>query len=218
MHLAIANREDPGPYVRPIVAIVDDNQSARASTGYLLESEGYRVLSFPSGDAFLEACPSEKNLACVLLDMQMPGRNGLDVLRELAVRADRPPALMLSGHADLELVVAAMRLGAVDFIQKPYPPRQLLRALENLAVLDEQPSAQRPDSREMVRLVEALSNRQRQILDGIVRGKPNKIIAWELQLSVRTVESYRADLLRRLGVRSIAEAVRIALAAGLDGG
>jgi two-component system response regulator FixJ len=217
MLMAIKDLAPGAPKSRPAVAIVDDNPSARASTGWLLEGEGYRVLSFASGDAFLDSCPIE-TLACVLLDMQMPGRDGLDVLRVLAQRTSRPPTLVLSGHAHLDMVVAAMKLGAVDFIQKPFVPRQLLRALTGLTASVAQASGPRPVDPEMARLVDALSRRQKQILEGIVRGQPNKIMAWELQLSIRTVESYRADLLRRLGVRSVAEAVRIALAAGMDGG
>jgi two-component system response regulator FixJ len=217
MHLAaVAGRSVYQARSGPVVAIVDDDPSARASTGALLEGEGYRVVRFASGDQFLEACLPE-HLVCVLLDIRMPGRSGLDVLRLLSERTVRPPTLMLSGHADLELAVEAMKLGAVDFLRKPCPPRQLLRAVAHLAAVVERSRDQNEVDREMHRLVEALTKRQRQVLEGIVRGLPNKLIAWELQLSVRTVECYRADLLRRLGVRSIAEAVRIALAAGLDG-
>jgi two-component system response regulator FixJ len=215
--MPLAATRDVAVLERPteaVVAIVDDDLSVRVSTADLLESESYRVLAFASGDAFLGARLPD-NLACILLDMRMPGRSGLDILRAMSERTVRPPTLILSGHPDLEMAVAAMKLGAVDFLQKPCPPRTLLRAVAELTALAERSRERSSAHREMSHLVDALSKRQRQILDGIVRGHPNKTIARDLQLSVRTVESYRADLFKRLGVRTIAEAVRIGLAAGI---
>lgn len=200
----------------PLVAIVDDHPGARASTANLLENEGYRVLRFASGDEFLDT-RFAFDPDCILLDLLMPGRNGLDVLRALATRLVRPPTLILSGHCDLELAVEAMKLGAADFIRKPCPTRHLLGAVAKLTVHVEQARELHCTDRQTILRVEALTGRQRQVLGCIVRGLPNKLIAWELKLSVRTVECYRAELLKRLGVRSIAEAIRIALAAGLDG-
>ena len=215
--LSAANDIDAGgPPALPTVAIVDFDTSARSATRCLLESEGYRVLSHASLASFLRASPSSAP-DCLLLDIRVPGREGLEMLRQLAEYPDRPPILVASASADLDLAVAAMKLGAADFIQKPYAPRELLRAIEALAPADDigLPGA-KPD--EMARLVEALPRRQRQILAGIVRGVQNKVIAWELELSVRTVEYYRAQMFRRLGIRSVAEAVRIGVAAGLGKG
>lgn len=200
----------------PIVAVVDDDDGARLSAEWLLESEGYRVVPFADGEAFLASRLLHK-VACVLLDMRMPGLTGLDVLRALAERQDAPAVLVLTGHADIAMVVDAMRLQATDFIEKPYQPEALLRAVESASALGERSRATRARSREAQTLVEGLPERQRQVLAGIAQGRPNKIIAWQLGLSVRTVESYRAQLLDRLGVRSTAEAVRIALSAGGDG-
>ena len=216
MHLA-ASREDDDRHLRtrPVVAVIDDDQPTRASTSDLLRGERYRVLSFASGDDFIHASLPD-DLACILLDLFMPGRSGLDVLRELSARQASPPTLILSGQGSLDIAVEAMKLGAVDFIQKPCPPTTLLRAVSELTTRHEQARELLIADREMRLLMEALSRRQRQVLDCIVRGLPNKLIAHELRLSVRTIESYRADLLRRLGVRSIAEAVRIALAGGLE--
>jgi two-component system, LuxR family, response regulator FixJ len=196
------------------IAIVDDDDAVRVSTARLLESAGHRVHSFANGDDFLKARLPE-GLNCVLLDMRMPGLSGLDVLRAIGDQDNPPSGLMLTGHGDIPLAVEAMKLGAIDFIEKPYAPRKLLDAIESASELYEQSQAQQSGNREAEKLVESLSERQRQVLHGIVRGRPNKIIAYELSLSIRTVEAYRAQMLEKLGVRSTAEAVRIAIAAGL---
>jgi two-component system, LuxR family, response regulator FixJ len=197
---------------RPLIAIVDDDDGARLSAQWLLEGEGYRVLPFADGEGFL-ASPLLKRVSCVLLDIRMPGMSGLDVLRALAERDDGPAAIMLTGHAGIPVAVAAMKLKAADFLEKPPKPADLLAAVAKATAS----RAARGRCSAARALIDALPARQRQVLAGIASGNPNKIIAWEMGLSVRTVESYRAQLLGRLGVRSTAEAVRIALAAGSDG-
>ncbi len=205
----------PAPDAR-VVALVDDDDGARTSTTWFLEGEGYRVLPYPSGDAFLRACVPDQ-VSCVLLDLRMPGRSGLDVLRALVGRENAPPVVVLTGHADLATAVEAMKLKAADIIEKPYPPEALMAALGSALARHERSRAARAAARDARVLVDGLSERQRQVLAGIVDGKPNKIIAWQLGLSVRTVEAYRAQLFERLGARSTAEAVRIAVAAGVGG-
>jgi len=201
----------------PVVAVIDDDERVRQSTVWLLESAGYRVLSYVSGDAFLAAEIPER-LDVALLDMHMPGRNGLDVLRALAAREDAPAVLVLTGHGDIAMAVEAMKLKAADFLLKPYPPVALLETLESTLAEREQGRAARTPSSRARAQVDALTPRQRQVLTGIVRGQANKTIAWELGLSVRTVEDYRAQLLERLGVRCTAEAIRIGIDAGIDSG
>ncbi len=199
----------------PLLAVIDDEAAARRSTAWLLESEGYRVLPFAGGDDFL-AAPLPEPVDCVLLDMRMPGMGGLDVLRALAGSDDAPPVVVVTGHADIAMVVAAMRQGAADFIEKPYAADALLRAIRRSAASHEEARAARAASCESRALVDRLPVRQRQVLAGIVGGRPNKVIAWQLGLSVRTVEAYRAQLFSRLGARSTAEAVRIALSGGVE--
>jgi two-component system response regulator FixJ len=198
------------------IAIVDDDDAVRRSTAKLLESAGHRVLSFASGDEFLRArLPQDVN--CILLDIRMPGTNGLDVLRALGEHDHPPSVLVLTGHGDIPMAVEAMRLGALDFLEKPYAPKTLLAAVDSATETHQQSRAHHAGGREAATLVGTLSERQRQVLAGIVKGRPNKLIAFELGLSIRTVEAYRAQLLIKLGVRSTAEAVRIAIAAGLVG-
>jgi two-component system response regulator FixJ len=146
----------------------------------------------------------------------MPGLSGLDVLRELARRGPAPPVIVVTGQADISRAVEAMKLHAFDLIEKPCEPAAVLAALARAEAVARDSDAAREAGREAASLVARLTERQQQVLSGIARGDPNKIIAWKLGLSVRTVEAYRAQLLERLRVRSSIEAVRIAMAAGLE--
>lgn len=201
---------------RATIAVVDDDECTLRSTVCLLESEGYRVLPFASGDKFLEAGPPD-GLTCVLLDIWMPGRTGLDVLRELARCDWSTPVIVVTGQADIGGAVEAMKLQAFDLIEKPSDPADILRALVRAEAVIRDASAGRQARQDAAALVARLTDRQQQVLRGIVGGDPNKVIAWKLGLSVRTVEAYRAQLFERLRVRSTVEAVRIAMAAGIDG-
>jgi len=145
----------------------------------------------------------------------MPGRDGLAVLRVLAERDDSPPVLVLTAHGGIPAVVEAMKLGAHDFMEKPYDADALLTKIEEAVRRSSGAKAAASVNAEAAALVATLSGRQRQVLQGIVRGLPNKIIAYELNLSIRTIEAYRAQLLDRLGARGTADAVRMAIAAGL---
>jgi two-component system response regulator FixJ len=198
------------------IAIVDEgNRSERLSTTALVESAGYRVQSFVSGDAFLAArLPNAPD--CVVLDIRMTGASSLDLLRVLARRDDAPSVLVTTGNGDVPFAVEAMKLGAVDFLEKPCRPARLLKAIGLACALREQMRVSADAQRQAQARLEPLSGRLRQVLRGLIMGRPNKIMAYELGLSIRTVEAYRAQLLAKLGVRSTAEAIRIALAAGVD--
>lgn len=199
------------------IAVVDPDEQARAAAARLCERDGYRVLLFASGDEFLRAGPPD-HVTCVVLDISTPDRQGIEVLRRLAERAMAPPVIVLTGKADIGLVVEAMKLRAIDLIEKPYQPESLLGAVARAEIMAGQIGSARQTKREAADLVERLTKRQQQVLQGIARGEPNKIIAWKLGLSVRTVESYRAQVLARLRARNSADAVRIAIAAGIIGG
>jgi len=201
----------PNSYV---VAIVDDDDAVRQSTAGLLKRAGYGVDSYTSGSEFL-ASDLPPNLCCILLDMRMPGMDGLAVMRALRERELSVPVLVLTGHGDVPMAVEAMRLGAMDFIEKPYEPEALLDAIRRACSTPVPVTATHPIDMRAQAKVSTLTERQRSVLLGILKGQPNKIIAWELGLSIRTVEAYRAQMLIKLGVRGTAEAVRLALAAGL---
>jgi two-component system response regulator FixJ len=187
----------------------------RQSVELLLEAAGdFRVSAFASGDAFLEAA-AELESGCVLLDINMPGANGLDVLRKLTSVTERFETLLLTGQGDISLAVEAMKAGAGDFIEKPYDDRALLDAIGAAFDRLEDRVRQAGAVQEARELIERLTPRERDVLLGLIDGKANKIIAYELDISPRTVEIYRANLMDKLEVRSVAESVRIAFAAGL---
>ena len=200
------------------VAVVDDNEALNRTMAALIEHAGHRVRSFTSGEALLADDGFLADCDCVLLDIQLPGMSGLDVLKLLQDRDDAPSVLVLTGAGDVPMAVEAMRLGAVDFIEKPYRPTALLEAVEKTAQHSERRRASRSRGREAAALLDQLSRRQRQVLAGLVDGHTSKAIADQLDLSVRTVEAYRAQLLVKLGARTTTDAVRVALAAreGLD--
>jgi two-component system, LuxR family, response regulator FixJ len=197
-----------------LIAVVDDDNDLRRSTGDLLRAEGYRVDSFTNGAEFIASDPSAA-LSGILLDIEMPGLDGIGVLKALQERGLKVPVIVVTGQGDVPTAVQAMRLGAVNFLEKPYVGSDLLRALRD--ALDGPAPRQMlpPDGGQARAKVASLTERQRGVLIGVMKGQANKVIAYELGLSVRTVESYRAQMLEKLGVRGTAEAVRIAIAGGL---
>jgi two-component system, LuxR family, response regulator FixJ len=197
------------------VYIVDDDDALRQSVEVLLEvAGGFATHSFASGEDFL-ACVPDIESGCVLLDLNMPGLNGLEVLRRLQEIDSRFETILLTGQGDIAVAVEAMKSGAVDFIEKPYDNRMLLTALESGFARIENREKEASAIQLARDNIERLTPRERDVLLGLIDGKANKIIAYELDISPRTVEIYRANLMDKLGVRSVAEAVRIAFAAGL---
>lgn len=199
------------------VVVVDDDPAVRDSTATMLEQAGHQVHSFESGDALIEAgVPPDADV--ILLDIMMPGRNGLDTLRVLGETRDLPPVVVLTGHGDIPLAVEAMKLGAVEFLEKPYPMRSLLELVSTLDRNSPADAGRDPQREAAIEKIERLTSRQREVLKGIALGEPSKVTAHRLGLSVRTVEAYRGNLFERLSVRGMAEAVRIAVLAGLTDG
>jgi len=197
-----------------IVAIVEDDDAVRQSTAGLLRRTGREVQCFTSGAEFL-ASNLLADFGCVLLDLHMPGMDGLSVIRILKERGKAYPIVVLTGHGDIPTAVEAMHLGAVDFLEKPYPPTELIAVIDRACAAPVSTAGSPPINRQALERISSLTERQRAVLIGILNGQPNKIIAFELGLSIRTVEAYRAQLLLKLGVRGTAEAVRLAIAAGL---
>jgi len=197
------------------IYIVDDDDALRHSVEVLLDvAGGFATASFASGEAFLDRVPYVE-AGCVLLDLNMPGLDGLEVLRRLQQIDDRFETILLTGQGDIGVAVEAMKAGAMDFIEKPYDNRMLLTALDNGFARIEDREREANAIQEAREHIERLTPRERDVLLGLIDGKANKIIAYELDISPRTVEIYRANLMDKLGVRSVAEAVRIAFAAGL---
>jgi two-component system, LuxR family, response regulator FixJ len=198
--------------VEKLVHIVDDDDSVRRSAAFMLKHAGYRVESHVSGVAFLKDAKSAER-GCVLLDVRMPEMDGLQVQQEMAARGIDMPVVILTGHGDIALAVKAMRAGAVNFIEKPYEKEELLRAIEEAYTrLDRSHDRDMKSGEARIRLA-SLTGRERDVLNGLVAGYPNKTIAYDLGISPRTVEIYRANMMEKLRVRSLSEALRIAFIA-----
>ena len=194
-----------------LVHLVDDDEAIRRSASFLLKTSGYLVKSYASGAELLK----EREIApgCILLDVRMPEMDGSQVQQELRGRGIGLPVVVMTGHGDVNVAVQAMKAGAVDFIEKPFEKAALLSAIEEGFARISQASrhSQRADEAR-VRL-QALTPREHDVLEGLVRGHPNKTIAYDLDISPRTVEIHRANLMSKLGVKSLSEALRIAFAA-----
>lgn len=195
------------------VAVVDDNEALNRTMSALIEHAGHSARSFTTGEDLLADRPFLSACDCVLLDIQLPGMSGLDVLKLLQDVEEPPSVVVLTGAGDIPMAVEAMRLGAVDFIEKPYRPSALLDAVDKAAQQTDRRRESRSQGRDAAALLRQLSHRQRQVLAGMVDGNTSKAIAGQLNLSVRTVEAYRAQLLAKLGARTTTDAVRVALAA-----
>ena len=195
-----------------LVHIVDDDESVRRSAAFMLRHAGYRVESYVSGVAFLKEAKSAER-GCVLLDVRMPEMDGLEVQQEMVRRGIDMPVVILTGHGDVGVAVKAMRAGAVNFIEKPYEKEALLGAIEEAyGRLDRNHDRDIKAGEAKVRLA-SLTGRELDVLNGLVAGNPNKTIAYDLGISPRTVEIYRANMMEKLRVRSLSEALRIAFIA-----
>ncbi|MEM7728566.1 MAG: response regulator [Pseudomonadota bacterium] len=186
-----------------MIHIVDDDDQVRESLGLLLETSGHVVTGHPSGDAFVAAHP-DLDQAVVILDVRMPGRDGVETLEHIRQRATSTPVIMISGHGDIPLAVRAMRAGANDFVEKPFVASRILAAIDRLGGAAD-------DMGEDADPLAALTPREREVALAIADGKPNKIVAHELGISIRTVETHRARLMSKLGLSSLPDLVRLVM-------
>lgn len=195
-----------------LVHLVDDDAGIRRSVGFMLKTSGHRVESYESGAEILKNA-AHLDEGCILLDIRMPGMDGLEVQRALQEHGVRFPVIIMTGHGDVSLAVKAMKAGAVDFIEKPFAKETLLGSLEEgyRRLSNEEVTHDR--KRDAAIRLHALTPRERDVLDGLAKGLPNKSIAYDLSISPRTVEVHRANLMSKLQVRSLSEALRLAFAA-----
>jgi len=199
---------------RRTVHIVDDEAAIRRSAGFLLKKSGYRVEAWASGIDFLKEVRHATE-GCVLLDVRMPIMDGLEVQKALIDQGVTMPIVLLTGHADVGIAVRAMKAGAVDLVEKPYEMAVLLGAIETAFARLQDKERYAASAQEAALLIAGLTPRERDVLDGLARGLPNKTIAYDLCISARTVEVHRANLMTKLGVHSFPDALRIAFAAGM---
>lgn len=197
-----------------IVHLVDDDEAIRRSASFMLKTSGFSVQTFASGLALLK----ERALApgCVLLDVRMPEMDGIEVQQALRARGVSSPVIVMTGHGDIDVAVQAMKHGAVDFIEKPFEKAVLLDAIEEGFARLENAGRSRARANEARVMLEALTTREKEVLQGLGRGYPNKTIGFDLGISPRTVEIHRANLMTKLEVASLSGALRVAFAAELD--
>src|SRR5262245_55331139 len=199
-----------------VVHVIDDDEAVRQSLAFLLRTARIDVKTYESAAAFLATRPPTR-AGCIITDIRMPDVSGIDLLRRLSELKVSTPVILITGHGDVPLAVAAMKLVAGDFFEKPFDDEALLSAVRSAltgAMADDNRSAERAQIDEKLA---ALSNRERQVLEGLVSGHPNKTIAYDLGISPRTIEIYRANVMTKMEATSLSDLVRMALTAGVLG-
>ena len=197
-----------------LIYIVDDDDAVRDSLSLLLESRGYTVRAFGGAPEFLDAAPTLR-AGCLITDIRMPEMDGLELQQHLVSRGLSFPLIVITGHGDVPLAVRAMKAGAIDFIEKPFSAETILAsaavALKRLGEAERDPLASTAAAR-----VAQLTPRERDVLEGLLAGLPNKSIAYDLAISPRTVEIHRARIMDKMAARSLSELVRMSIAAGMQ--
>lgn len=198
------------------IYVVDDDEAVRDSLQALLESRGFAVAAYDSAEAFLPAYRPGGS-GCALVDLRMDGMDGIALLERLRADGIRLPVVLITGHGDVPVAVRAMKAGAADFIEKPYSNETLLSSVARVLEAETAASGMSPEAAEAASRIAQLTPREREVLDQLVLGHPNKIIAHHLDISPRTVEIHRANLMKKMQADSLSHLVRMALSAGVSG-
>ena len=199
---------------KPTIYVVDDDDGARDALGFLLKSARLAVNSYPSAADFLAALPTAAN-GCVITDVRMPGMSGVELLKHVKKQKYPIPVIVITGHGDVSLAVEAMKNGAFDFLEKPFDDEVLISSVRNALDHGETQAKGSAERAEILDKLATLSGRERQVLDGLVAGLPNKTIGYDLKISPRTVEIYRANVMTKMSASSLADLVRMALISGV---
>jgi two-component system, LuxR family, response regulator FixJ len=199
---------------KKLIHIVDDEDSMRRSVSFMLKTSGYQTETWSSGQAFLKEVRHAEH-GCILLDVRMPEIDGLEVQRTLAERGVTMPVVIMTGHGDISIAIRAMKAGAVDFLEKPFEKAAMIAAIEESFQRIANATDASARAADAEKILGVLTPRERDVLEGLANGLPNKTIAYDLGISPRTVEVHRANLMTKLDVRSLSDALRIAFAAGL---
>lgn len=198
---------------RGTIYVVDDDPAMRDSLEFLLGTAGFKVSSFESAASFLSALP-QLEFGCVVSDLRMLGIDGMELLCRLSAQEVSPSTLIMTGHGDVLLAVEAMKLGAADFLEKPFEDEHLIRAIEASLRRHATAAESAAERDDIAARIASLTPRERQVLDGIVAGQSNKLIARDLDISPRTVEIYRANVMTKMQAGSVSEIVRLVMRAG----
>lgn len=199
---------------KTVIHVIDDDAAMRDSLAFLLDVNGFKPQVYESADAFLKGTSLDV-AKCIVSDIRMPGMTGVELVRKLKDDGSACPVILITGHGDVALAVEAMKVGAVDFIEKPFDDEALLGAIRSALEFRSTESEGSSARKEAEARLADLSPRERDVLQGLVAGKINKVIAHDLSISPRTVEVYRANLMAKTGARSMSELMRLALVAGL---
>lgn len=197
----------------PVVHLVDDDEAVRESLAFVLEMHDLPARTYASAIEFLEVA-GDVTHGCVVTDVRMPEMSGLDLVRRLKEQGSPLPVVVITGHGDVPLAVSAMRAGVIDFIEKPFDDEVLLRAVRMALDVRSEQTQQDEERRRFEQMLGTLSPRETDVLRGVLAGKMNKVIAFELGISVRTVEVYRANVMSKTRAHGLSELVRIAMLAG----
>ena len=198
-----------------VVFVVDDDADVRDSLCALLNASGHKVEDFPSAIAFLAGWTAERR-GCLIADIRMPDMDGLELQQELIKRQSALPVIIITGHGDVPLAVRAMKAGALDFIEKPFDDDVLLASVKRALDLAQRSQTHSAVAHQAEERIATLTQRERQVLELLVAGRSNKVIAFELDISPRTVEIHRAHVMEKMQARSLSDLVRLAIAAGVD--
>ena len=195
------------------IYVIDDDEAMRDSLNFLLDSAGYKVTLFETATSFLEALPGLA-FGCVVSDVRMPGIDGIELLKRMKAASSRFPILIMTGHGDVPLAVEAMKLGAVDFLEKPFEDERLIAMIEG-AMRQAEPAARNEAvTQDIAARIASLSPRERQVMEGLIAGLSNKLIAREYDISPRTIEVYRANVMTKMQADSLSDLVRMTLLEG----
>jgi two-component system, LuxR family, response regulator FixJ len=196
------------------VYVIDDDAAMRDSLNFLLEAAGFDVTMFDTATKFLNVLP-RLDFGCVVSDVRMPGIDGIELLKRMKALTSRFPIVIITGHGDVPLAVEAMKLGAVDFLEKPFEDDRLIAMID--AAIRQSDSAARDQAvtRDLAARIASLSPRERQVMDGLIAGLSNKLIARDYDISPRTIEVYRANVMTKMQANSLSELVRLAMRGGL---
>ena len=192
-----------------IVFVVDDDEAVRQSTAWLIESIGLKVITFNCADDFLQEYDSENG--CIVMDVRMPGMSGLEAQEELNKREIDLPLIFITGHSDVPMAVRALKLGAFDFIEKPFNDQLLLDAIQKGIKLNSDKVESLAKSETIYNNIKSLTPRENQVMSRVTEGKPNKVIAHELSVSIKTVEVHRARMMEKMAANSVAELVKMTI-------
>ena len=197
-----------------VAHVIDDDEAVRQSLEFLLRTAGVAARTYDSAAAFLNELPTIEG-GCVITDVRMPGISGIELLRRLGELQVKLPVIVITGHGDVPLAVEAMKSGAVDFFEKPYEDELLLGSVRSALDRSQQNASRDSKRAEVEARLANLTNREREVLQGLVAGKPNKVIAFDLAISPRTVEIYRANVMTKMAAASLSDLVRMALVSGV---